>query len=166
MEVYRADTRCPACICLIFLPLFFIPMRYLTISVKLALLLAATAVHAQEAAPATPSQPAEFSCRVLTGRVTDQFAYPLTGATIMLRNPNKGFNADAFSTNAEGHYMVTSKQPIPSNTVMEITAAGYTSQELPLTDCKPLDITLVPLEGTRFKADGRIKKTRLTGRIH
>ena len=141
-------------------------MRYLTILANLALLLVANAVHAQQTIPPAPNQPDEFSCRVLTGRVTDQFAYPLTGATIMLRSPGKGYNPDAFSTNAEGSYIVTSKQPIPRNTIIEITAAGYSSQELPLTDCKPLDITLVPLEGTRFKSDGRIKKTRVTGKIH
>ena len=141
-------------------------MRYLIIPATLALLLTATAVHAQQAAPSAPNQPDEFSCHVLTGRVTDQFAYPLTGATIMLRNPGKGYNPDAFSTNAEGNYIITSKQPIPRNTIIAVTAAGYSSQELPLTDCKPLDVTLVPLEGTRFKADGRIKKTRVTGKIH
>lgn len=141
-------------------------MRYLTIPIRLALLLVASAVHAQQATPPAHNQSDEFNCRVLTGRVTDQFAYPLTGATIMLRNPGKGLNPDAFSTNAEGNYMVTSKQPIPRNTILEVTAAGYSSQELPLTDCKPLDITLVPLEGTRFKADGRIKKTRVTGKVH
>lgn len=146
-------------------------MKYLTISVKLALLLVTTAVHAQQTTPTAPSTPAQnqsdaLSCLVLTGRVTDQFAYPLTGATIMLRSPNKGYNPDAFGTNAEGYYMVTSKQPIPRNTIMEIRAAGYNSQELPLTNCQPLDITLAPLEGTRFKSDGRIKKTRVTGKIH
>ena len=114
-----------------------------------------------------PDQPNELSCRILTGRVTDKFAYPLTGATVMLRSSgNKPFTSDAFSTNAEGQYMLTSKQPILRNTVLEITAAGYTSFEVPLANCQPLDITLEPLPGTRFKSDGRIKKTKLSGKIH
>lgn len=115
-----------------------------------------------------PDQPSELSCRILTGRVTDKFAYPLTGATVMLRRSggNKPGASDAFSTNAEGQYMLTSKQPIPRNTILEITAAGFTSLEVPLINCQPLDVTLEPLPGTRFKSDGRIKKTKLSGKIH
>jgi hypothetical protein len=154
----------------------------------LTLLLGAASVQAQQSAASldsTPSastpgpnkqlapaeasataSPAEFSCRVLTGRVTDAFAYPLIGATVMLRSPDKGFKSDAFTTNAEGQYMVTSKQPIFRNLFLEVTAAGYTSVELPLTGCQPLDVTLEPLPGTRFKRDGRIKRTRTSGKIH
>ena len=84
----------------------------------------------------------------------------------MLRSPDKGFKSDAFTTNAEGQYMVTSKQPIFRNLFLEVTAAGYTSVELPLTGCQPLDVTLEPLPGTRFKRDGRIKRTRTSGKIH
>lgn len=99
-------------------------MKYLMISVKLALLLTtATGWTQQQPAgacaalpPTTP--PIELECWVLTGRVTDPFAYPLTGAIIMLRSPGKGFSPDAFSTNAEGHYMVTAKQTIPRNTII------------------------------------------------
>lgn len=148
-------------------------MKHFSIS-TLALLLLAGTLHAQEPAaaptptqPATPAVPAdELACRVLTGRVTDRFATPLTGATVMLRSRTKGFSTEAFSTNAEGKYLLTSKQPIPRNTVLEVTAAGYTSIELPLVDCQPQDLTLEPLPGTRFKSDGRIKKTKITGKIH
>jgi hypothetical protein len=152
-----------------------------------ALLLSAASAQAQQLAiplDSTPSAPApdptkgltptpvseatpptEFSCRVLTGRVTDPFAYPLIGATVMLRSPDKTFKTDAFTTNAEGQYMLTSKKPIFRNLILEITAAGYTSVELPLTNCQPLDVTLEPLPGTRFKSDGRIKRTRMSGKI-
>ncbi|MGY3091006.1 hypothetical protein ACVWYF_004070 [Hymenobacter sp. UYAg731] len=169
-------------------------MKYFTI-LTLALLLATATVQAQvvttpppapsESLPAPsvpPPAPSEVApdpaqaeapvpsgalgCRVVTGRVTDMFAYPLTGATVILRSHEKGFSNDAFSTNAEGQFIITSKQPIPQNTVLEITAAGYTSLELPLANCQELDLTLVPLPGTRFKADGRIKKTTAAGKIH
>ena len=126
---------------------------------------AAVPSPAQPASP-PPAQPGELSCRVVTGRVTDMFAYPLTGVTVMLRSHEKGFNTDAFITNAEGQFMVTSKQPILLNTVLEITAAGYTSLTLPLANCQVLDLSLEPLPGTRFKADGRIKKTTAAGKIH
>ncbi len=116
-------------------------------------------------APAPALAPNSLACQVLTGRVTDPFAYPLTGATVMLRDHSKAFRTDAFSTNAEGEFILTSKQPIPLSTVLEVTAAGYTSFEVPLANCQSLDVTLAPLPGTRFKADGRIKKTAAIGRI-
>ncbi|WP_460547495.1 carboxypeptidase-like regulatory domain-containing protein [Hymenobacter daeguensis] len=122
-----------------------------------------------QAAPAQtlpPNSPNELDCRVLTGRVTDAMNHPLMGATIMLRSRSKGFNADAFITNAEGQYIVTSKQPIPRNTVLEISAGGYNTYVLPLENCRPVDAALEPLPGTRFKSDGRIKKTSATGKIH
>ena len=139
-------------------------MKFLLLP-TLALALLATVVQGQQtmakvdtggngtppaAKPAAPAPPANLSCQELTGRITDPFAYPLTGATIMLRTPAKGFSLDAFSTNAEGHYIITSKQPIPSNTVMEISAVGYVTLELPLADCRPLDITMTPLESPQY----------------
>lgn len=118
------------------------------------------------ASPAAAPTPANrLACQVLTGRVTDPFAYPLTGATVMLRDRNQAFRTDAFSTNAEGEFLLTSKQPIPLSTVLEVTAAGYSSFEVPLANCQSLDVTLAPLPGTRFKADGRIKKTAAIGRV-
>jgi hypothetical protein len=114
--------------------------------------------------PPTPTN--ELECRILTGRVTDAMNHPLTGATVMLRSRTKGFNADAFITNAEGQYIVTSKQPIPRNTMLEITAGGYNTFTLPLENCRPIDAALEPLPGTRFKSDGRIKKTSASGKIH
>jgi hypothetical protein len=153
--------------------------------IALTLFLAAGTAHAQQrattpAAPASspstieeapvqtpaPTSPNELECRVLTGRVTDAMNHPLTGATVMLRSRNKGFNADAFITNAEGQYIVTSKQPIPRNTMLEISAGGYSTYVLPLENCRPIDAALEPLPGTRFKSDGRIKKTSASGKIH
>ena len=132
------------------------------ISVRLALLLTATTGRAQQPVPTPPVAPAtppnELECRVLTGRVTDPFANPLTGATIMLRSPGQGFSPDAFSTNSEGHYIITAKQAIPRNTVMEVTAAGYATLALPLTNCRPLDLTLMPLNSTPYKTKSRSKK--------
>lgn len=84
----------------------------------------------------------------------------------MLRSRNKGFNTDAFITNAEGQYIVTSKLPIPRNTMLEITAGGYNIFTLPLENCRPIDAALEPLPGTRFKSNGRIKKTSASGKIH
>lgn len=106
-----------------------------------------------------------LECTTLSGRVTDALAYPLTGATIILRTRDNSLSPDAFSTNAEGRYLVTSKKPIPRGAVLLISAAGYTSHEQPLTSCKPVEVTLEPLPGTKFKSNGRIKKTSNTGKI-
>lgn len=142
-------------------------MKLRTILVKLAMLLIAPAVYAQQTSPppdstsgAAKTPAGALACTVLTGRVTDPFAYPLTGATIMLREPGKGFSPDAFSTNAEGHYIITTKQAFAQNTMMEITAPGYTTLALPLTNCQPLDITLTPIAGPHYKATGRKRKAQ------
>ena len=137
-------------------------MRYLTVLVKLTLVLLATTGRAQQlAAPDSTAKPADdLSCRVLTGRITDPFAFPLTGATIMLRSPDKSFNPEAFSTNSEGHYIITSKQAIPRNSIMEVTAIGFTMLEQPLTNCTSLDLTMTPLAGTSYKVKVRGKKAQ------
>ena len=101
---------------------------------------------------------------MLSGRVTDPVAYPLTGATIMLRSPGQGFSPDAFSTNSEGHYIITARQAIPRNTMMEITAVGYATLELPITSCKPLDLTMMPLI-SGYKVKSRAKKPRSSGKV-
>ena len=113
---------------------------------------------------AAPSN--ELDCHVITGRVTDALNNPLTGATVMLRSRTKGYSTDAFITNSEGQYVAASKQPILRGTVLEISAGGYTTFSFPLENCKPIDAALEPLPGTRFKSDGRIKKTSATGKIH
>lgn len=118
-------------------------------------------------APPAPSEADELACHVLTGRVTDQLDHPLTGATVIVRSRNaKGFNLEPSITNSEGQYMVSAKQPIPRNAVLEISAGGYTTLSLPLANCQSVEARLEPLPGTRFKNDGRIKKTSASGKIH
>ena len=143
----------------------------------LALLLLATTTHAQQTAPPKPAvdmsapaptqpNPNELTCQVLTGRVTNSSNQPLTGATVILRSRTKGFNVEPSITNAEGEYLLNSKQPIPVNTVLEISAGGYTTFAQPLANCQPIEASLETLPGTRFKSDGRIKKTSASGKIH
>ncbi|OON68215.1 carboxypeptidase-like regulatory domain-containing protein [Hymenobacter sp. CRA2] len=124
---------------------------------------AATGAPAEVAA--TPAAPATLECNTLSGRVADAFDYPLTGATVMLRTRDQVFSVDAFSTNGDGRYLITSKKPIPRDAVLQVSAAGYTSVEQPLSSCKPLDISLELLPGTKFKSDGRIKKTATAGKV-
>lgn len=147
----------------------------------LAALLIAFTGHAQQqsttprttpsSAPVTatqvaPAPNATLPCQTLTGRVTNNVNEPLTGATVMLRSRSKSFGADACITNAEGEYLLMTKQPIPLNTVLEISAGGYSTFAQPLANCQPMEASLEPLPGTRFKANGRIKKTKASGKIH
>ncbi len=150
-------------------------MRYCLLFAALTLWLTISPGFAQQVKPGapvaavvvvpTPGSGDALECQELTGRVTDEFDYPLTGATIMLRAPGKGFSLDAFSTNSEGHYIITSKEPIPRNTVIEISAAGYNMLELPLTSCRPLDLTLIPLVSNHSKVKIRTKKTSGSGKV-
>jgi hypothetical protein len=112
-----------------------------------------------------PAPSEDLECHVLTGRVANSEDAPLLGASVILHTRDKNFSLDAFSTNSEGQYMVTSKRPIPRNAILEISAAGYTSFEKPLADCQPLSVTLEVLPGTKFKSDGRIKRTEAAGKI-
>ncbi len=88
------------------------------------------------------------------------------GATVMLRTGSKSFKIEPAITNAEGQYLLISKQPIPLNTVLELSAGGYNTFSQPLANCQPLEASLEPLPGTRFKNNGRIKKTSASGKIH
>lgn len=136
-------------------------MKYLVIFVLSLLSWTASA----QARPDTTRTAGAMACNTLSGRVSDAFNNPLTGATVILRSRDKSFAANAYSTNSEGRYLITSKKAIPRDAVLLIWAAGYTNVEQPLTNCQPLDISLEPLPGTKFKSDGRIKKTRSTGKI-
>ncbi|TGE20544.1 hypothetical protein E5K00_21355 [Hymenobacter aquaticus] len=114
-------------------------------------------VLAQQAA-AAPDQPLE--CPTVSGLVTDENQQPLTGATVVVLGIQ-----DAFSTNSEGRYIVSSRKPISQTAQLQISAAGYETQKLVLSGCQPPTVALKLLPGTRFKRDGRIKKTTSTGKI-
>ncbi|UOG74641.1 carboxypeptidase-like regulatory domain-containing protein [Hymenobacter tibetensis] len=107
------------------------------------------------------SQPAPPpSCESLTGLITDESYQPLTGATVQVQGIN-----DAFSTNAEGRYIVVFRKPVLRPVRLKISAAGYETQEFALNSCLPPNVALRLVPGTRFKRDGRIKKTTSTGKI-
>jgi len=99
-------------------------------------------------------------CLSLTGLVTDENFQPLTGATVQIQGIN-----DAFSTNSEGRYILTSKKPLPRPARLKISAIGYETEEFALNTCTPPDVALRLTPGTRFKRDGRIKKTSSTGKV-
>ncbi|UOQ73564.1 carboxypeptidase regulatory-like domain-containing protein [Hymenobacter cellulosilyticus] len=133
--------------------------RTLTFLAGLAMSLTSGACLAQQ--PATASTPpASLECSMVTGVVTDEKQQPLTGATVVIVGLN-----DAFSTNSEGQYIVNSKKPLPQSAQVLISAGGYETQKLVLNSCQLPAVSLKLLPGTRFKRDGRIKKTTSTGKV-
>ncbi|PJJ48545.1 carboxypeptidase regulatory-like domain-containing protein [Hymenobacter chitinivorans] len=125
----------------------------------LALSLFSGACLAQQ--PVTASAPAASQeCSTLTGVVTDENQRPLTGATVVIVGVN-----DAFSTNSEGQYIVSSRKPLPAAARLQISAGGYETQTLVPSGCQLPTVSLKLLPGTRFKRDGRIKKTTSTGKV-
>ncbi|AYA37779.1 hypothetical protein D3Y59_12435 [Hymenobacter oligotrophus] len=130
-----------------------------TLLLGFGLLLAPLFGQAQTTAKPASTQ-ALLPCDTLLGRVTNLYDAPLTGATVMLKG-----TTNAFSTNSEGRFILTSKTAIARGALLQISAAGYTSVEQPLVSCAPLDVSLELLPGTRLRADGRIKKTTKTGKI-
>ncbi|KUG09948.1 carboxypeptidase-like regulatory domain-containing protein [Solirubrum puertoriconensis] len=130
-----------------------------TLLLCLGLLLAPAVGQAQTASQ--PATPPTLPCDTLLGRVTNLFDEPLTGATVMLAG-----TTNASSTNSEGRFILASRSAIQRGAMLQVSAAGYSSVELPLINCNALDVSLELLPGTRLRSDGRIKKTSKTGKVH
>ena len=137
--------------------------RFLPFLCSLLLSISGAALAQQPATVPTDStaQPGPPpGCLSLTGLITNENFQPLTGATVQVQGIN-----DAYSTNSEGRYIVTSKKPLPRPARLKISAIGYETEEFSLNTCIPPDVALRLTPGTRFKRDGRIKKTTTTGKV-
>jgi hypothetical protein len=87
----------------------------------------------------TDSVSAPAGPTVLTGTILGMRDQPLAGATVsIVTEPNK-----AGITNSAGGYMLRTMAESP---VLRVSYAGYTAQELPITNSKPLVIRLEPIE--------------------
>ncbi|OON68220.1 carboxypeptidase-like regulatory domain-containing protein [Hymenobacter sp. CRA2] len=110
-----------------------------------------------QSAPSSAAASSAPTSYVLQGQVLTEDSRPLPGATIRVAS-----NKQVYITNSEGYFSFTSPQPAEE---VQVSLAGYdeTKAQLRRGPVTPISLKLLP--GTRFKADGRIKKTDSTGKI-
>ena len=77
---------------------------------------------------APPARPARMACAPLGGLVFDPNGKPLVGATLLIKGTRK-----VYVTNETGQFRLT--DPVYEGQVLTVQAAGFTKQEVPLTDC-------------------------------
>ncbi|WBO85781.1 carboxypeptidase-like regulatory domain-containing protein [Hymenobacter yonginensis] len=91
-----------------------------------------------EAAPAAPAAPATVT---LSGRILDEDGRPMAGATVLLKGSRKGTGTDA-----NGNY--TLEVPAGENALV-YGYGGYQDQEIRTRGSQPVNVTLLPSEGTK-----------------
>ncbi|MBC6699554.1 carboxypeptidase-like regulatory domain-containing protein [Hymenobacter sp. BT190] len=107
---------------------------------SVAPLVAATAetAPAAEASPAAAAAPATVT---LSGRILDEDGRPMAGATVLLKGSRKGTGTDA-----NGNY--TLEVPAGENALV-YGYGGYQDQEVRTRGSQPVNVTLLPSEGTK-----------------
>jgi CarboxypepD_reg-like domain len=108
--------------------------------------LAATEAPVAEAAPATEAAPAAAAPSTpatvtLSGRILDEDGRPMAGATVLLKGSRKGTGTDA-----NGVY--TLEVPAGENALV-YGYGGYLDQEVRTRGSQPINVTLLPAEGTK-----------------
>ena len=121
---------------------------YLVLSLLCSLATLTAAAQSGAAAPhhTMPAQAIETDSAavpagptLLTGTILGLRDQPLAGATVsIVTEPNK-----SGITNSVGGYMLRTMADSP---VLRVSYAGYTAQEIPITNAKPLVIRLEPIE--------------------
>lgn len=102
-----------------------------------------------EVAPAAaPVEEPRVACTRLDGQVLDVDGKPLIGATVTVKG-----TPHLYITNSEGRYLV--EVPVYQGQVLEVEAAGYTTQEVTLANCTAPTVNLGMAAGTRVKKKGK-----------
>lgn len=101
----------------------------------------AEATPATEAAPAVAAPAATPSIVMLSGRILDEDGRPMAGATVLLKGSRKGTGTDA-----NGVY--TLEVPAGENALV-YGYGGYVDQEVRTRGSQPVNVTLLPAEGTK-----------------
>lgn len=118
----------------------------LKLFVLAGLLLGAQAAQAQT--PATSSAAAP-PCSSISGHVSGN-GKPMAGVTVSVRGTRL-----LTITNGEGYFTLATPDVVKPT--LELSAAGYESQTVPVAACTPLDLELALLPGTRIKQHGKRK---------
>lgn len=105
---------------------------------------------AMSARPAASSaaRPMRLACAPLTGTIFEPNGQPLVGATLLVKGTH-----DVYVTDSEGKFHLT--DPVYQGQTLVVGAAGYTPQEIALTDCTLPRLVLEQAEGVRIKRSGK-----------
>ena len=101
-----------------------------------------------DAAPARPARPARLACAPLGGQVFDPNGQPLAGATLLIKGTRK-----VYVTNEQGLFRFT--DPVYEGQVLTVQAAGFTMQEVPLTDCNLPRLVLARAPQAHIQRSGK-----------
>ena len=99
-------------------------------------------------AASSTARPMRLACAPLTGTIYEPNGQPLVGATLLVKGTH-----DVYVTDSEGKFRIT--DPVYQGQTLVVGAAGYTPQEMALTDCTLPRLVLEQAEGTRIKRSGK-----------
>jgi hypothetical protein len=94
------------------------------------------------------ARPMRLACAPLTGIIYEPNGQPLVGATLLVKGTH-----DVYVTDSEGKFRLT--DPVYQGQTLVVGAAGYTPQEIALTDCTLPRLVLEQAEGARIKRSGK-----------
>lgn len=89
-----------------------------------------------------------LECAPITGVIYEPNGRPLIGATLLIKGTH-----DVYVTDSEGKFRLT--DPVYQGQTLVVGAAGYTPQEIPLTECTLPRLVLEQSEGARIKRSGK-----------
>ena len=92
--------------------------------------------------------PMRMACVPIIGRVYEPNGQPLLGATLLVKGTHQ-----VYVTDSEGKFQLT--EPVYEGQVLTIGAAGYTPQDVPLTDCTLPRLVLEKDPNARIKRNGK-----------
>lgn len=101
-----------------------------------------------EVEAAAAAGPQRLACAPLLGQVFDPNGKPLVGATLLVKGTHQ-----VYVTDSEGKFQLT--ETVYQNQVLTIGAAGYTPQDVSLTDCNLPRLVLERNASARIKRNGK-----------
>lgn len=96
----------------------------------------------------TTGRTQRLACIPLLGQVFDANGRPLVGATLLVKGTQ-----EVYVTDSDGRFQLTNA--IYDGQTISIGAAGYTTQDIALTDCNLPRLVLQQAPGARFKRSGK-----------